>query len=124
MAKGRGMKILIVDDEETLRQLIKHELAEQGFHVDDAPDGEKALEKLSGDRFNLVILDIRMPGISGLDVLKKIREENLADKVIMLTGVDELKIARESVQLGASDFLTKPYEFQNLLACIDRVFKE
>jgi len=117
-------KLLIVDDEETLRSLIKHELEEHGFVVAEAESGDRAIEILKAEHYKLVILDIRMPGITGLDVLKKIREEDLADKVIMLTGVDELKIARDSLQLGANDFLTKPYEFQNLLASIDRVFKE
>jgi DNA-binding response OmpR family regulator len=65
-----------------------------------------------------------MEGTDGLEVLKEIRKENLADKVIMLTGVDELKIARDSLALGANDFMSKPFQFQNLFACIDRVMKE
>ncbi len=117
-------KILIVDDEDTLRLLVKNELEERGYYVDEAENGETALIMLHDDTYNLVILDIRMPGIDGLEVLKKIREHNLVEKVIMLTGVDELKIARDSLQFGANDFLTKPYEIKTLHACIDRVLNE
>jgi DNA-binding response OmpR family regulator len=118
------IKLLIVDDEETLRILVRSELEERGYEVDEAESGEKALEKLRSSKYNLVILDIRMPGMDGMEVLKKIREENLAPKVIMLTGVEELKIARDSLNLGANDFLTKPYDIRTLLSCIERVLSE
>jgi DNA-binding response OmpR family regulator len=117
-------KLLVVDDEDTLRTLVKYELEQRGYSVSEAESGETAMEKLRSDHFDLVILDIRMPGMDGMEVLKNIREENLADKVIMLTGVGEMKIARDSLQLGANDFLTKPYELKTLLACMDRVQKE
>jgi two-component system response regulator ResD len=117
-------KLLVVDDEDTLRLLVRAELEQREFDVDEADSGDMAMEKILADHFDLVILDIRMPGMDGIEVLKKIRENNLATKVIMLTGVDELKIARDSLQYGADDFLTKPYEIRTLLACIDRVLKE
>ena len=117
-------KILVVYDEDSLRTLVKNELEERGFDIGEADCGETALEKLGIERFDLVILDIGMPGMDGIGVLRKIRENNFADKVIMLTGVDELKIARETLQLGANDFLSKPFEFRSLIACIDRVLKE
>jgi two-component system nitrogen regulation response regulator NtrX len=119
-----AQKILIVDDEDTLRTLVRAELEERGFYVDEAADGDEALEKMKDTRYTLIILDIKMPGTDGLEVLRLIREQNLADKVIMLTGVNELKIARDTLQLGANDFLTKPYEFKTLLACMERVIKE
>lgn len=118
------IKLLLVDDEETIRTLVKHELESNGFDVDEAEGGEAAIEKLKSSIFDLVVLDIRMPGMDGLEVLKSIRENNLAKKVIMLTGVDELKIARDSLVLGANDFMTKPFDFKNLLSCINRVLKE
>jgi len=116
--------ILIVDDEETLRSLLKSELEQYNFNIDTAESGEIALQKLRDKRVEITILDIRMPGIDGLEVLKIIKKENLSDKVIMLTGVDELKIARDSLLMGANDFLTKPYEIKTLLACIKRVMAE
>ena len=117
-------KILIVDDEETMRLLLRHELEQRGFDVDEAESGEIAIEKLQKIYFNVVLLDIRMPGMDGMEVLRNVRQNNLADKVIMLTGVDELKIARDSLTLGANDYLTKPYDIITLLACINRVLKE
>ena len=118
------LKILVVDDEDALRTIVHHELQSHGYEVHEAEDGEVALQKLDSTRFDLVILDIYMPNIDGMEVLRKIREKKIMTKVIMLTGVNELKIARESVALGANDFITKPYDFKNLLACINRVLKE
>jgi len=118
------INILVVDDEDELRTLVRYELEQRGFDVTEADSGEAALDLLKTSRPRIVVLDIRMPGMSGLEVLEIIRKENLADKIIMLTGVDELKIARDSLELGANDFLTKPYDIRTLLACIDRVLKE
>ena len=118
------VKLLVVDDEDSLRTLLKSELESQGFEVDEADGGRIAMKALNDSRYDVVVLDIRMPDMDGLDVLKNIRQHDLADKVIMLTGVDELKIARDSLRLGANDFLTKPYDFKKLLACINRVMKE
>ena len=118
------MKVLIVEDEDALRTIVRDELGVYGFDVDDAEDGVKALEKLNKERFHIVVLDIRMPNMDGMEVLRNIRSYDLADKVIMLTAVDELKVAQETLKLGANDFITKPYDFQNLLACINRVMKE
>ncbi|MBI1808085.1 MAG: response regulator [Ignavibacteria bacterium] len=117
-------KLLLVEDEEALRMLARHELEDRGFEVTEAESGEMAMEKLVNDQFKVVVLDIRLPGIDGLEVLRNIRKDNLAEKVIMLTGVDELKVARDSLSLGANDYLTKPYDFKNLINCIQRVLKE
>jgi DNA-binding response OmpR family regulator len=118
------LKLLLMDDEDSLRILVRDELESGGFEVVEANSGEMALEVLQGAHFDLAILDIRMPGIDGLEVLKRIRKENQSTKVIMLTGVDELKIARDSLALGANDFLTKPYDFKTLNSCIQRVLTE
>jgi DNA-binding response OmpR family regulator len=116
---------MIVDDEESLRTILKNELSDHGYDVTEADSGEHALEKMSASKPDLVILDVLMPpGMDGLQVLRAIREKNLAKKVIMLTGVGELKIARESVDLGANDFMTKPFQFKNMYACIERVMQE
>lgn len=121
---AKNIRILIVDDEDTLRILVKSELEERGYYVEDAPDGASAIEKIGNSKYDLVILDIRMPGMDGMEVLRKIRENDQSVKVIMLTGVNELKIARDSLDLGANDFLTKPYDFTTLLSCMGRVLKE
>jgi DNA-binding response OmpR family regulator len=116
--------ILLVDDDDALRTVVKHELQNNGFTVHDVGDGPEALDYLPASATDVVVLDIKMPEMNGLDVLRKIKEEKLPVKVIMLTGVDELKIARESLQLGAADFMSKPFEIKNLIACIHRVLMD
>jgi DNA-binding response OmpR family regulator len=114
-------RLLIVDDEDGLRMLLKSELEAHGYSVDEADGGNMATEMIDRNPYDVVILDIRMPDKDGLSVLKDIRAKKLPIKVVMLTGVGELKIARQSVEFGADDFLSKPIEFKNLLACIQRV---
>jgi DNA-binding response OmpR family regulator len=118
------IKLLVVEDEDALRTLLGSELGSYGYDVDEADGGTAAMQALEKKYYDLVVLDIRMPDIDGLEVLKNIRAKKLANKVIMLTGVNELKIARDSLALGANDFLTKPYDFKKLLECINRVMKE
>lgn len=117
-------KLLVVDDEESLRTILRDELSHRNYTVKDAENGSTALEILNAEHQDIVLLDVRMPEMDGLEVLRHIRKNNLADKVIMLTGVDELKIARESLQSGANDFMTKPFQFQALFDCLERVLKE
>lgn len=121
---AKKLKLLVVDDEDSLRLLVHDELVNSGYQVDTAESGETALEMIGKKKFDIVILDIRMPGIDGLEVLKHIREEGIKSKVILLTGVNELKIARDSLEAGADDFLMKPYDFRTLKACLERVVKE
>jgi DNA-binding response OmpR family regulator len=119
-----NLKILVVEDEDALRTIVQHELTAHGYEVEAAEDGEVAMQMLGKKTYDMAILDIYMPNMDGMEVLKQIREKNLAKKVIMLTGVDELKVARDSLALGANDFITKPYDINNLVACIKRVMKE
>jgi DNA-binding response OmpR family regulator len=121
---GSKYKLLVVDDEESLRTILRDELTYQNYTVQDAENGLAALEILRREKQDIVLLDVRMPEMDGLELLRIIRKDNLARKVVMLTGVDELKIARESLQSGADDFITKPFQFQSLFACLDRVLKE
>lgn len=113
-------RLLIVDDEEALRTMLQQELKHHGYEVDAADGGEVALEKLKNEPFDLVILDIRMPDVDGMEVLRQIRENNIPGKVVMLTAVGELKYAQDSLDLGASDFMTKPVDLNDLLTCIKR----
>jgi len=117
-------KLLVVDDEESLRTILRDELSHRNYTVKDAENGQTALAILKKEKQDIVLLDVRMPEMDGLELLRIIRKDNLARKVVMLTGVDELKIARESLQSGADDFMTKPFQFQSLFACLDRVLKE
>ncbi|MBI5474532.1 MAG: response regulator [Ignavibacteriae bacterium] len=117
-------KILVVDDEDALRTVLSAELNSEGYDVGTAADGSEALAELQKDKFDLVLLDIKMPNMNGFEVLKVIKEKHQGTKVIMLTGFADLKNAIESKKLGAEDFVSKPYDLVDLLTTIDRVMSE
>jgi DNA-binding response OmpR family regulator len=114
-------RILCVDDEHAIRTLLKSQLEQEGYDVDMADDGDVAIEKLGKRPFDVVLLDIRMPRVGGIDVLRHVHESGMKSRVIMLTAVDDLTIAMESVKLGASDYLTKPFDTEDLFSAIRRV---
>ena len=118
---AKEIKLLFVDDEESLRMLVKNQLQQEGFAVDTADDGDTAVEALKTKIYDLALLDIRMPRMNGIEVLKYIRKNKPLTRVIMLTAVDDLAIAIEAVKNGANDYLTKPYDAENLVASIRKV---
>lgn len=114
-------KILFADDDGALREVVRNQLVENGYLVDEADDGEKTVEMLRGGSYDLLLLDINMPGKSGIDVLKYIKEEGVNCRVIMLTGRVGFSIATESIKLGAAEYITKPFTLEYLLSSIERV---
>jgi len=116
--------VLVVDDEDSLRNVLAGELKTEGYDVHAASDGDEAISALDKVKFKLVLLDIKMPRISGFDVLKHIRQHHPGTKVVMLTGFADLKNAIESKKLGADDFVSKPYDLVDLLTTIERVLGE
>ncbi len=115
-------RILVVDDEPRYLRLIEFNLAAEGYSVQTAATGEEAVLKTARDRFNLVILDIMLPGIDGFETLSLIREFSHVS-VIMLTarGRDEDKV--RGLRLGADDYVTKPFSAQELLARVGAVLR-
>ena len=114
-------RILIADDEEALRELLREQLSAQGYTIDEAPDGEVAVEKLQKEKYDLAILDINMPRKNGLEVLKHIREQKLPMRVIMLTGRLGFSVGSESILLGADEYITKPFDLDYLEMAIKKV---
>ncbi len=114
MSAGR---ILVVDDDPQIRRVLKVTLSGQGFEVDDAKHGEEALDKLRASRFDLVLLDINMPGMSGLDVCRAIRAGSEI-AIIMLTVRDNESDTVEALDAGADDYVTKPFKPSELSARI------
>ena len=114
MSAGR---IMIVDDDPQIRRVLKVTLAGQGFEVDDARDGEAALEKLRDSRFDLVLLDVNMPGMSGLEACRAIRSSSEI-AIIMLTVRDDEADTVEALDAGADDYVTKPFKPSELSARI------
>lgn len=117
-------RVLIVDDEDALRTILSSELASAGYEVATASDGEEGITEVKNRKFDLVLLDIKMPKLDGFEVLKFIKKEHPAVKVIMLTGFADLKNAIESKKYGAEDFVSKPYDLVDLLTTIERVLSE
>jgi DNA-binding NtrC family response regulator len=112
--------LLLVDDETDFRESACRYLKRIGFRVDEAEDGEEALNITVNKNFDVVILDIHMPGMSGIDVLKGLMQRESPPKVIMLTGGGTIENAVESIKLGAYDFLTKPAKLDDLTRLVKR----
>jgi len=123
--KNVQAKILIVDDEEYLCELLKDELLSTNlFEVDIANDGAQAINKIQSKIYDVVLLDIKMPRISGIEVLKFIKEYSPDTEVIMITALGDIKLAVETIKLGAFDFITKPYNFDELLVSIQNALEK
>src|SRR5207245_10909364 len=112
--------ILIVDDEQTLARSAKAFLADHGYDAEVATTGEKALELLERLQPDVVFADVRLPGMSGLDLLKRIREFDPVLPVIMLTAYGSIEGAVEAVKLGAFDYVKKPVDLEELKLLADR----
>ena len=110
-------KILIVEDEEKLARFVELELVHEGYEVDKAFDGRSGLEKLEGGGYDLALLDIMLPGLNGLEVLRRARRK-VDTPVIMLTARDSVMDKVTGLDMGAEDYMTKPFEIEELLARI------
>jgi DNA-binding NtrC family response regulator len=123
----KNQKILIVDDEESIRLSLEHQLTEEGFNVDTAESGEEAIEKIDKDSsWDLVITDLRMYGVSGLDVLKKVREVNVNTLVLIITGFGgDSPMFKEAMELKPCGHAFKPFPKDEILKkiniCLNRV---
>ena len=107
-------RILIVDDEEEVLVLLSKELRDRDYEVDTALSGEEALEKIKENRPHLMLLDIRMPGMDGVETLKKAKEIDPRLAVVMVTAVAEEDIAKDAIKMGAHDYITKPIDLNYL----------
>ncbi len=116
-------RILVVDDEETFRNMLVPWLRDDGHEVYTAVDGEQAIQVLQSKSFDLVLLDLRMPGIDGIGVLNHVKERYPETEVVMLTAYGDIKSAVQSMKLGASDFLTKPVDADSLTARVRSILR-
>jgi len=117
-------RILVVDDEESITYLVKTELEDlPEFEVDTVLSGSDAINLIQAKVYDVVLLDVKMPRISGVEVLKHIKEHAPATQVIMLTNIVDVKIAIETTKLGAYDFVSKPYEADELIATVRRALE-
>ncbi|MBI4530715.1 MAG: response regulator [Candidatus Latescibacteria bacterium] len=107
-------KILIVDDEEDIRSLLKRFLTKKEYDVTTASDGYQVLIKVKEWEPDIVLLDILMPGISGMEVLPLIKEINEKIGIIMITAVRDVETGRKALSMGADDYITKPFDLNYL----------
>ena len=114
MSEQQQARILIAEDEANLRLVLQKELERLGYRVQAAPDGEAALRRLEESNVDVLLCDINMPRIDGMELLRRVHERPNPPEVIMLTGQATVETAVEAMKLGAYDYLTKPYRITEL----------
>jgi len=117
------IRTLLIDDEKVFTDSLTKVLIKRGIGVQTAPDGYKALELLSNGGFDVIVLDMRMPGLDGLATLKAIREHDTLTPVILLTGNIDVKQVAEALKAGAAEVLLKPCPVENLVSCIEDAYE-
>lgn len=115
MSHGR---ILAIDDEQNIRHLIESEFTLEGFEVTTAKNGQEALKLLDSHIFDVALLDIRLPRMNGIEVLRRLKQKSPATEVLMITGYGDIKTAVESLKLGAREYITKPFKLDELLGLV------
>ena len=113
------MKILVVEDDRTVGQYLRRGLEEAQYHADLVDDGLEALRLASGDQYDLVVLDLRLPGMSGLEVLRTLRDRGIPTPILILTAQDAVGQKVEALRAGADDYVTKPFSFEEVLARVE-----
>jgi len=117
------MRILAVDDDPKIRTFVSKGLGESGMECETAPDGESALEILRARRFDLVLLDVMLPGLQGWDVLETLRREGQDVPIIWVTARDALEERVRGLRMGGDDYIVKPFAFEELVARIHAVLR-
>ena len=123
MEQADNIKVLIIDDEPSVRSTLEMLLKSEGHEPHVADDGQQALERISKQEFDVVLLDIRMPGLSGIDVLKTLQDDFPETSVVMVTAVADMATAVETMKLGAYDYITKPFDLDDVLMTVRRAFE-
>jgi DNA-binding response OmpR family regulator len=113
------MKILVIEDDPTVGQYVKRGLEEQRWGVDLVTDGEEGERRAAAEQYDLVVLDMRLPGRSGMEVLRNIRGRGFERPVLVLTAQDAVDAKVEAFRAGADDYVTKPFAFEELLARVE-----
>ncbi|WP_300672515.1 response regulator [Desulfoluna sp.] len=119
-----GSKILLVDDEEIFANNMAKLLENRQYKVTAVYNGESAISALEDDKFDVVVLDLKMPGMDGLATLKQIKQLGLLTETLLLTGHGSIDAAVEAIRLGAYDFLTKPCEIDDLVEKIEGAWRK
>jgi two-component system copper resistance phosphate regulon response regulator CusR len=113
------VKILVVEDDRTVGPYVLRGLTEQGFQTDLVADGTEALSAASHTSYDLIVLDLRLPGISGFEVLRTLRDRGITSPILVLTAQDAVDFKVQALRAGADDYVTKPFAFEELLARVE-----
>ncbi|PYO96105.1 MAG: DNA-binding response regulator [Gemmatimonadetes bacterium] len=113
------MKILVVEDDKTVGQYVTRGLTEAGFHADLVGDGAEGLRLSAGGHYDLLVLDLRLPALSGLEVLRTLRDRGEGMPVLVLTAQDAVDFKVQALKMGADDYVTKPFSLEELLARVE-----
>jgi len=121
---GEKVRILVVDDEEPVRKLLRRILGEAGYNVDTAATGQEALDKVSQLNAGVVLLDIKMPGMSGMEVLQQITTNWPETCVVMATAAGDAQTAVEAMKAGAYDYITKPFNRDDVVLKVQKAVEK
>jgi two-component system copper resistance phosphate regulon response regulator CusR len=113
------MKLLVIEDDRTVGQYVKRGFAEAGFHVDLVGDGSEGLRVASEGHYDVVVLDLRLPGMEGREVLRTLRDRGNTVPVLVLTAQDAVDFKVQALRMGADDYVTKPFALEELLARVE-----
>lgn len=117
------MNILLIEDETRVADFLRRGLSGEGWNVQHAPDGETGIEMVKQDRFDIVLLDLMLPGISGQDVCRKLRARKVHTPILMLSALDAVEEKIDGLKIGADDYLSKPFDFDELIARIESLHR-
>jgi two-component system copper resistance phosphate regulon response regulator CusR len=113
------MKILVVEDDPTVGPYVKRGLEEHQNHADLVDDGLEALRLASGGQYDLMVLDLRLPGMTGLEIVRTLRDRGVTTPILILTAQDAVDFKVQTLRAGADDYVTKPFAFEELLARVE-----
>jgi len=116
-------KILVIDDEESICHLLENILSDQGYIVTTARSGSEALKKIAKEPFDIVITDIRIPDVTGMQILEEVKKSHSQTMVIIMTAFASVETAQEAIRMGAYDYITKPFEKEELDFAVKRAME-
>jgi len=113
------VKILVIEDDRTVGQYVKHGLEEQRFTADLIDEGLEGLRVASTGHYDVIVMDLRLPGMTGLEIVRTLRDRGITTPVLMLTAQDSVEFKVAGLRAGADDYVTKPFSFEELLARVE-----
>jgi len=118
------LAVMVIDDEEIVRKRLKSSLEKEGYDVETFSDGRYAIERMAKKKFDIIVTDVRMDDVDGLEVLEHVVSSAPESKVIIITGYATVELAREALVKGAMDFIAKPFKPSDLRAVIEKASEE